>query len=536
MINFDDLPAEQHKIVSSQQMKAIDRHTIHQLGVPGIVLMHQAGKRAFEIITHRFPVSVYPHIAVLCGGGNNGGDGFVIAKYLFHAGYVPTIYLLKDIESLSADAVLAWKMVECLPIEHYTHFNATAQLGHTDLIIDAMIGTGFSGKIKKSLAILIEQLNRQPCPIVAIDIPSGLNCDLETKQISVKAALTITFGFPKIAQLLFPAAAQIGDLHVATIGFSQESWIKLPRKSELIVPLNLDINSLKRSPNTHKGTFGHLLIIGGSNGMLGAPFLAAESALNSGAGLVTVVIPQINKMLIPAYNPSLMVLPLPGNNLGFTHESAKYLLNWLKEKNISGMVIGMGIGQQPETIAFVDKMVKQTTIPVVIDADALRFFQLPQDNNQANNRLIATPHPKEYNAYFTGGKTAESISSLNAMRKICHTLGIHLIYKTSRTCYVTPDDDLFILVGDNPGMATAGMGDVLAGMIGVFASQNKTIAEGVKLALAIHSIAGFIGAEKYSYAGLTADKVAQLIPEAIKCLLSPNKIEDASLPFRVLSN
>ena len=553
MIHLDEPTKGQDLVPPAEQMRKIDAYTIENLKTPGIVLMHEAGKRAAEIIIERYPPDKFPQATIICGGGNNGGDGYIVAKYLYHNGYDVKVFLLKPINKITGDAKIALSMIQSLPItiikpSPTKNPNAPIkkqlsaiknQLESASIVVDAILGTGFNGSLSPELSQLVKIINKNYCPIISLDIPSGMAADHPHCDEVIHTSLTVTFGFAKPSLVIYPSAQWVGDLYVVAIGFTDKSREKIKINTQLNLPNTLPIKQLIRDKNSHKGHYGHVLVLGGSKGMVGAPILAGHSALISGSGLVTVAVPELCSQYLPQYPSDLMIYGVPGPNAYFGPKHADHVINLIQERRIDVIVMGMGMGRHPDTLPFLEKIIKSTSIPIVIDADGLGILKKYPQIAKGKD-IVATPHPREFVTNFplplNKTKTTLDINTdktdinaetldINAdpiatLIKASQHYQTQIIYKTARSLLVTPKGKVFIHIGDNPGMATAGMGDVLAGIVGSLIGQNLSSQDASRLGLFIHSKAGELASKKLGFHGLTSSELIKYVPLAMKIILN----------------
>ncbi|MDO3379129.1 NAD(P)H-hydrate dehydratase [Geoalkalibacter halelectricus] len=509
------------RVLSAQQMREVDRRTIEDIGIPGAVLMENAGRGAAARIAARY-ADVFPGpVLVLAGKGNNGGDGFVIARCLLEQGWQVSTLALAERSAYSGDAALNLEVL--LRLSDAVGFacdetqlgSALAAGGNPRLVVDALFGTGLSSAVRGHFAAAIAWLNAQSAAVVAVDIPSGVHADNGcVLGCAVQASLTLTFARPKIGHLVYPGAGLVGALEVVEIGIPaalveacrpHNLWVDDEAARRLLPP---------RPAGGHKGTFGHLLVMGGSTGKSGAAALAADGAVRGGAGLVTLGCPaQLHDILeIKLTEP--MTVPLPQVDGGLSLQALESLLALSQDKQ--ALALGPGLGQGEETGALVRRLVRDCPLPQVIDADGLNALagHLEIFSAREPGTTVLTPHPGEM-ARLAGVAVADVQQDRVAFaRAFAEAHGVVLVLKGARSLTATPDGRLYINASGNPGMASGGMGDVLTGLIGAFLAQGVEAGAAAALAVYLHGRAADRLALRLGNAGLAATDLLREIPAA----------------------
>lgn len=515
------------KILNSEQMRDIDRKTIEEIGIPGQVLMENAGIQIFRAILSKFPEPQRENIVVVSGKGNNGGDGFVVARHLFNRGCRPCVLLLGKKEELKGDAALNCGIaerigVDIVEISSESEWKAQrARVSRATLLVDAIFGTGLSKPAEGLYAKAIEEINKSKAFTISVDIPSGLSSD--THQIigpCVKADLTVTLAAPKIAHVFPPAEEYIGELIVADISvapflFEDQSLTLELVEREILLPY-----FQKRKKDTHKGSYGHLFIISGSLGKTGASIMAAKAALRMGAGLVTVATPETCLPIIARSMVELMTEPLAETEAKtFSHEALGRVLTLLKDKD--ALLIGPGISTNESTARFVISLLSKIKLPVVIDADGLNILS---ENLEILHSLpkpaVLTPHPGEFARLVRLSIKEVLEKKLELVPEFSRKYGVYLVLKGYRTLISTPDGKVFINPTGNPGMASAGVGDVLSGMVASMIMQEKKTLDAILAAVYIHGLSGDIGVKRVGEKFLTASNIITNLPKAMKSMES----------------
>ncbi len=505
------------RVLTSAEMRACDRATSERFGVPSLALMENAGAAVAEFALAQYEAE---RITVVCGKGNNGGDGMVAARKLHQAGRKVVVLLLADPAEVSGDAA---EMLKRLPIpvvkvssEEQMQTEAVKSLD-AELIVDAILGSGFRPPVSGLYGAAIEGINAASAPVIAVDVPSGSEADSyfsSATLLKCRADAVITFTAPRPAHLF--AQLTSGPTVVASIGSPSEAILS-ELKLEAITAR--DISSLlgPRPPDSHKGSFGHALVIGGSVGKSGAAAMAGAAALRSGAGLSTVATARSVLPLVAAYMPELMTEPLAETGAGsIAMEAWDYgrLDGLVKGKTV--VALGPGISGHPDTVQFVRSSVERIPCPVVVDADGLNAFEGCAERLSGKRRpLVLTPHPGEM-ARLAGINTTEVLARpVELARKFAQQHELVLVLKMHRTLIAHPDGTVWINTTGNPGMATGGTGDILTGMIaGMIAQHPQQLPQAVAAAVYLHGLAGDLARERMGEHSLVATDLLSALPEA----------------------
>lgn len=550
------------RAVTAQQMRDMDRRASEEFGIPSVVLMENAGRAVVEVVERTLGSLRGKRAVVFCGPGNNGGDGFVIGRYLRLAGAEPTLLFVGDPERLKPDARthhdLARKIgLTFLPPGHAAERDRL--LERADFVIDALLGTGVNTAPRAEIAAQIEAINTVSCPIFAVDLPSGVDSDTgATPGAAVRATHTITFAYPKLGLLLFPGAERVGKLQVVDIGFD---WAQMPidpkeptiqvqfapealiRKTSLFTEARFDFGQAnrllqKRRGETNKGDYGHVGIVAGSHGMAGAPSLVARGAQRSGAGLVTVLAPESVQPAIGIKLDEQMTKPLPEKEGAVSAEAFDVIAGFAEKATV--LAVGPGLTTAPETVALVHRLIAEIPKPLVLDADGLNALAMqpeialkrPEDNAAP---LVLTPHPGEA-ARLLGTSIADVQSNrIESVRELARRYRATAILKGRHTLIADPQGNVIFNTTGNPGMASGGMGDTLTGILGGLLAQAiaplraqdashtaRTAAvpplEVVALGVFLHGSAGDLAAAMHGEAGLVAGDVIDHLPAAIRLL------------------
>lgn len=509
------------KVATAEEIRQLDREAIEVIGIPGIVLMENAGLQVVRVMNAYFPHLKTQKVLVVCGKGNNGGDGLVVARHLDNQGVDVRVTLLTEKTQLKGEAKLNFDIAEKmnLPIVELTSNEQLPAfrnlLLQADIVVDAILGTGLSDAVKGFYKHIIESINKTHKPIIAVDIPSGLSADTGMVYGScIKADVTVTFAIPKRGVILYPAADYVGNLEVVDIGIPKKLISSSGIKVHLVEYANVQGVFRKRMPNTHKGTYGHALVIAGSPGKSGAALMAGRSALRAGAGLVTLAIPE--NLRVPLEIPTLEVMTtsLPETAQGTVSlEAYDKIMNLAQDKRVAA--IGPGLSTHPATVELVLRLIRTLEIPMVLDADAINAVaQNPEVLLEAKAPVVLTPHPGEM-ARLTPNIHVQN-NRIPVAQETARKYNVFIALKGVRTIVAAPDGNVFINPTGNPGMATAGTGDVLTGIIAGLIAQNIIPVEAAKSGVFLHGLAGDLVVKDKGEYGLLAGDLIDAIPNAIK--------------------
>ncbi|ADH84953.1 carbohydrate kinase, YjeF related protein [Desulfurivibrio alkaliphilus AHT 2] len=512
------------KLASAEQMRAGDRLAMEIFGIPGPVLMENAGRAVVEVMAHRYGLAGEGEIAVLAGPGNNGGDALVIARHLQQLGARPWVVLLVEPERLQGDAALNLQILRQLPVSlevvtEVEQWQALQdRLQASRLAVDGIFGTGLSRELSGRFQVAVELLNRFPGPVIAVDAPSGLDSDHgRVLGAAVRADCTVTFALAKPGLVTFPGRAWAGTVEVVDIGIPPAVYDRLAPFKELLTAAELAPWLPRRRPVDHKGSFGHLLLLAGSRGMTGAALLAARGALRSGVGLVSACVPRDLLVIFATAWPELMTVALPNSPLAAGAEDLATVQAALAGK--SALVLGPGLGTAPATAELVRQLYRtpgELQIPQVLDADALNIMAAAPDLlTEPPGPRVLTPHPGEM-ARLLGMATAEvQENRWQAAAELAGRHGVWVVLKGAGTVIAAPDGQLAVSPTGNPGMAAGGMGDVLAGLIGGLLAQGMGPWQAACLGAYAHGLAGdLLAAAGGLEFGFTASELADRLPAA----------------------
>ena len=554
-------------VVTAEQMREMDRRATEEGGIPSVVLMENAGRAVCDVLREKLGDLNGKRIAVFCGSGNNGGDGFVIARYLFIHGANVEVVFWGEEQKLKPDALLHYRLLDQVQLQRavdktilYTwqEWSEQEKTLPYDAVVDALLGTGIRHAHPFDYKPVKQSMEYYSDLVVAVDIPSGIDSDTgEIIEDAVKADVTVTFGCPKLGHFLFPGADYVGELYTNSIGYQWKApdnrnfikWFFLPQVTPEIAARQRTLNKgegvslprvflQKRKPESNKGDYGHVGIVAGSRGMAGAPALAARAAQRSGTGLVTVLSAACVQPTIAAKLDEQMTIPLPDADGSISEEAFEAIRKFAEKATV--LCVGPGLTTHTQTVALVQKIVAEIDKPLVLDADGLNALAQNPDiikERKQNNAapLILTPHPSE--AARLLGTTIESVQSdrIASVRELAAKYQAYVVLKGRHSLTADPQGNVIINTTGNPGMATGGSGDTLTGILGGFLARyfadktslphsthtHSTYTLGtVALAVLMHGVAGDMAAAELGESALNASDIAAHLPSALKRLES----------------
>lgn len=509
-------------VFTAGEMRALDARAIGTLGIAGARLMENAGRGAAALIAREWAPISGKRVLVLCGKGNNGGDGFVLARHLKAKGAKVRVFLVgsrPEVKGDAAGALARWRgRVEEIRTEADAA-RVSAALDGTDIAVDALLGTGLAAPARGLVAHVINRLNesapRAGAVVVALDLPSGLGSDGSALSgPAVRAALTATFAGYKRSLLLYPGAEHAGRVVVVPIGI-HEAEVGRGITTFLLDPTWVADLFPRRVPDAHKGTYGHLLVVAGSLGRTGAATLAGRAALRSGVGLCTVATAASQQPIVAGSSLEVMTEPLPETGARAIAFAAKDRILELAAQR-DAVALGPGLSLDPESQALARALVAELDRPMVVDADALSALAGHLDLlDEAPAPRLLTPHPGEM-ARMLGTSIAEvQADRIETVRAFCDRHRAYLVLKGARSVLGGPDGRVFINDTGNPGMATGGSGDVLTGMIGAFLARRFDPLAALQAGCVLHGLAGDLAAADRGEEGLIASDIVEAIPGAL---------------------
>lgn len=488
------------KIFSTEQIREADRYTITHEPISSLDLMERASQAFVRCFCDQF-VNTRP-VGIFCGKGNNGGDGLAIARLLSERGYQVQVFIVEHTETGSADFQENYERLKNYHSPIHIHaINDLSALSPKTIIVDAILGSGLSRPAEGLVAAVINSINDLPNKIISVDIASGLFADKSNQDGNpiIKPSCTISFQFPKLAFLLPQNAEYTGNWHIADIGLHKDYiqntatpyyFTDKAAAEKLIIP---------RKKFSHKGTFGHALVIAGSYGKMGAAVLSAKACLRSGVGLLSMHIPECGYEIMQISNPEAMVT---------ADNNAKYITNLPDLSTYSAIGVGPGLGKEKETVLMLEKLIDTTQSPLIIDADALNILsENPHLLDKLPANTILTPHPKEFQRL--AGSSSNEFERLGLARNFAGKYKVVVCLKGANTAVVLPNKNVHFNSTGNAGMATGGTGDVLTGIITALLAQGYTPQNAAILGVYQHGLAGDKAAQARGMSALIASDVAE---------------------------
>lgn len=504
------------KILTSEQMAAIDRRAIEQYGIPSIVLMENAAIAVAETILENDPSA--RSALIVCGTGNNGGDGFAIARHLQQRELIVSLVLAGSPEKLSGDARTNYDICTRIglvarTIDSEDEIEEVVELARSaDVVVDALFGTGLSRPVEGYRAALIEALNALDVPIVAVDLPSGLSgSSAEIEGASIQAGLTVTLAQPKIPHIFAPASDRCGTIVVADISIPDAAVEDQGCQLDLIMPVEAIAPFGLRRPDTHKGTFGHVVLIAGSPGRTGAAIMAARSAVRGGAGLISVFTDRTSAAIVDSVSIESM-----SKSFEMNRSSVDSILELIAGKD--AVLLGPGLADNDESYELIRALVSKIDRPLVIDASGLNAFTDRLEDLKAESARVITPHPGELGRLMGSSAGDVNADRVESAREAASRSGAVVVLKGHQTLVASPDGRVSVNPTGNPGMASGGMGDVLAGLLVAVMARCDDPFEAARSAVFLHGLAGDLLRDETSDTGLRAMDVAEILPRAVAVL------------------
>jgi len=507
------------KLLTAEEMRELDRRTIEEIGVPGVVLMENAGRGAADLLCRRFS-DLWPGPAlILAGKGNNGGDGYVIARYLLDRGWRVRTVVLADEARIEGDAAIHLRALQCsggdviFAADAERLSRVLRQARASRLVVDALFGTGLASEVGGCHAAAIDWINAAGMPVLAVDIPSGV--DASSGRIlgrAVRADLTVAFASAKLGHVLHPGAGLCGDLEVVDIGIPAFLLARTPDRHLLVEAGDVSRLLPARPATGHKGTFGHLLVVAGSTGKTGAAAMTAEGGLRSGAGLVTVACPFGIQTVLAVKLTEAMTESVADIDGTLSLQALASLTRLAEGK--SAIALGPGLGQHQETFALVRRLIRETTLPMVLDADGINGIAGQPEllRSRPAACTVLTPHPGEM-ARLIGRSIAEvEADRVGVAREFARRHRVVLVLKGARSVVALPDGRVRLNGSGNPGLASGGMGDVLTGLIGGLLAQGLSAADAAVLGVFLHGRAADRLLSSMGNAGMIAGDLLRELP------------------------
>jgi ADP-dependent NAD(P)H-hydrate dehydratase / NAD(P)H-hydrate epimerase len=510
-------------LVTAQQMRELDRLTIER-GTLGHVLMERAGAGATAALLKLFPHVRKKPVLVFAGKGNNGGDGFVMARLLKKAGVACEVILTAKKDDVKGDALrnlqaFARMRGRISEVTDPKQLDAVQKkLSKCGLVVDALLGTGLSAPVHGFMSELIEQMNASGVPIVAVDTPSGLDSDRGVPLgTATRATLTVTFGYPKIGLLQPAAKTYVGQLEIVDIGIAAEALAAVNPQTMLLTQESVGALIRPRTLDAHKGDFGHLLVLAGARGKSGAALLSGGAALRVGTGLVTLAGPTSLNAIFSTALVETMTIPMPECEDGSLALNENAMAAAVQGK--SAIAFGPGVGVSSDTTSLTQWLLATSTVPLVIDADGLNCLATDLTAlRQARVPVILTPHPGEMARLAKLNNAEVQSQRLEVAQTFAREYRCYLILKGSRTVIAAPDGRAWLNPTGNPGMASGGMGDVLTGILGGLLAQGYTPKHACQLGVFLHGYVGDRAAEEKGEVGIIARDLIDRLPAGIRAL------------------
>jgi len=532
------------KVATAEIMRKLDRRAIQEFGIPGMVLMENAARGTVRAMFRHFPDLPTRRVGILAGRGNNGGDALAIARYLLNREVACQVYLLAGREELKGDAAtnleifrrMGGQIVE-IP-DQQAWESQHEKIAVHDLWVDGIFGTGLNAPVKGFFHKIIDWVNSLGRPVVAIDIPSGLDADSgQVLGTCIRACVTVTFGLAKRGLLVHPGVQYCGRLIIVDISLPRPAIEAEGLKDHLIEGSELTPFLLPRNPDGHKGDYGHLLVLSGSPGKTGAAAMVCEAALRVGTGLITLGIPKSLNAIMEIKLTEPMTEPLPETKDQTLSLSAQNRIRELCERK-NALAIGPGLSLHPETARLIQRIVRHTNLPAVIDADGLTALAGKISSIGKNRRnLILTPHPGEMARLLRTTVPEIQKNRVEVARNFAQKNGLVLVLKGARSIVAGPEGDIYINPTGNPGMASGGIGDVLTGMVGGFLAQGFSPLEAAKLGVYLHGLVGDFVAYRKGERGMGATDLIRETPRMLRALADGcGQVDDFSFPLRMESS
>jgi NAD(P)H-hydrate epimerase len=504
------------KVVTREEMQSLDLKT-QQKYLPEMDLMENAGSALARVLLEEYPE--VKKVAIFSGKGNNAGDGLVAARYLLKKGIEIEVYLVGEETELKESARRNFELIkDKIKLTKITQPALPADFKvEADLIIDALFGIGLQGKIKGIWRRIVGFINGLKLPVVAVDIPSGLDATTGKPQgTCIEATLTVSFGLPKLGCVIPPGAEFCGKLRTVDIGIPREVIEEAKITSNLLTSEMLQPFLLPRLMDTHKGDYGKVLILAGSRGMTGAAYFASLGALRVGAGLVYLGIPASLNSIMEIKLSEAITIPLPETPDGKLHRDAFLTLKPFLEK-VDVLVIGPGLGRSEEVKEVVTRLLSISPLPGVVDADGLNVSSLPF-LTEVNSPVVLTPHPGEMARLLNKEVNEVKENRLTIAKEVASQTDGIVVLKGARTVISEPSGNIFINPTGNPGMATGGTGDILTGMIGGLIAQGLSLLHASLVGVYLHGLAGDLAKKRKGEYGMIPQDILDTLPEALLTL------------------
>ena len=513
-------------LLDASQSRELDRISQEKYGIPSYSLMTRAGEAVADALVERFSDAV-TDVLVVAGKGNNGGDGFVAGRRLIQDGFATRAVLLGRAADLKGDAARAYADFRACGGKTTEVSGESSLEGalrkHPSAVIDAIFGTGLNAEVKDLPRRAIEMLNSFAMPTVAVDVASGVNSGTGAVMgAAIRASLTVTFGFAKFGHVSYPGAGQCGELCIVDIGFGPRAIEEIAQRGRFLERADLQHLIRARPINSHKGMYGHPLVIAGGRGKSGAVLLASRAALRTGAGLVTAAMPESIQPIVAAGQAELMTEPIADRDGHFDGAHAPDALKMLLEGK-NALIVGPGIGVTDDTKRLVEWLISDASEPgrpMLIDADGLNALAALgcESLKRARGPVVLTPHPGEASRLLGISTGKINDDRVSAARTLAERTGATVLIKGARSVIASADGDVYVNSTGNPGMSTPGMGDALSGIVGALLGQHLRPLDALALGVYLHGYAADRVAARMGRVGYIAGDLIDELPAAIEAL------------------
>lgn len=512
-------------VVSAEEMRWCDASAIKSYGIPGLLLMENAGSSVASFVDDMFGPVEGKEVLIFCGKGNNGGDGFVVARHLVNQGALVQVVVMASARELKGDAKTNFQILSRIQKSDPSHLTILhfqqrlpKSLRSPHFIVDALLGTGFSGAVRDPMATVIRWINEQSVPVVAVDIPSGVNASTGVvENAAIEASATVTFGLLKAGLLCSQGQDCAGDVFVADIGIPRAVLSSSKLKTFLVESEDIDARLPRRPSTSHKYNVGKVFVLAGSRGFTGAAALTTMAALRSGAGAVMLGTPDVVYPILAKKVTEAIVVPFPSTEAGTLSSQA---LPEIREKIqwADVVVVGPGLSQHQETQAVIQHLILDNSGKMLIDADGLNALALMgvTKMKRASGNVILTPHAGEFARLMKTTSREVELDRVHAARQAATSVESTIVLKGGPTVTATPAGDAFINSTGNPGMATVGSGDVLSGIIGGLWAQGMSELDAAMAGVFLHGLSGNIAREKFGERSLVAQDLIDFLPKAFQ--------------------
>jgi ADP-dependent NAD(P)H-hydrate dehydratase / NAD(P)H-hydrate epimerase len=514
-------------LLNSAESREIDRLSQEKYGIPSYSLMTRAGESVADALMRVYADAAAGGVLAIAGKGNNGGDAFVAARRLHQNRVIVRAALLGNVGDLKGDAKRAHDDLVSAGGELITiasEDDLTAVLHYQPgVVIDGIFGTGLNSEVRGLARAAIEKINALKAFVVAVDIASGVDSDTgEVMGVAIEAAMTVTFGYPKVGHMSFPGARNCGELRIFDIGFAPQAIDETAPRARFVTTDEIGRFTAPRPMNSHKGMYGHPMVVAASLGKSGAALLASRGALRTGAGLVTAAIPACVQPIVAAGQAELMTEAIADRDGHFDGERAGAALSTMLAGK-DALIVGPGIGLNSDTQRLIEWIITEASdpkLPILIDADGLNALaQLGCDRlKSARGAFVLTPHPGEA-ARLLGTSTTEiNANRVGAARRLSERTGASVLLKGARSVIAGAHSELFVNSTGNPGMSTPGMGDALSGIVGALMARHLPPLDALVFGVFVHGYAADRVAERMGQVGYLAGDLIEELPAALQAL------------------